>query len=341
MKSVQKLAFFGSMIAALQIPALAGVTVNSPANNAEIGSPFSLSANAVTCSSQTVGAMGYSLDNSTDTTIIKGDSVAASVASPTGAHTLHVKAWGEQGSVCLTDISVTVAAPNAAVATVALDAVSVSSIQSLGNWKAINDSVVGGTATGAMSVVNTPAMSGFTRKFVTSYSNYGGERYSVSFGDDTTATHFLYDAWVYLQGPSTSIANVEMDMNQVMPNGETVIYGVQCDGWYGTWDYTANKGTPQKPVDTWLHSKVPCNPRAWSTNSWHHVQISYSRNDSGTVTYQSVWLDGVQGSINATVPSAFALGWSPTLLTNFQVDSYTTASATSAVYLDNLTISRW
>jgi hypothetical protein len=41
-----------------------------------------------------------------------------------------------------------------------------------------------------------------------------------------------------------------MDMNQVMPNGQIVIFGFQCDGWSGTWDYTANKGTLEKPIDT-------------------------------------------------------------------------------------------
>ena len=42
--------------------------------------------------------------------------------------------------------------------------------------------------------------------------------------------------------------------------------------------------------------------------------------------------------INATVPSAFALGWAPTVLTNFQVDSFAPGSSSSTVYLDNLTI---
>jgi hypothetical protein len=54
----------------------------------------------------------------------------------------------------------------------------------------------------------------------------------------------------HLPSPSTSIANLVMDMNQVMPNGQIVIFGFQCDGWSGTWDYTANKGTLEKPIDT-------------------------------------------------------------------------------------------
>jgi len=59
-------------------------------------------------------------------------------------------------------------------------------------------------------------------------------------------------------------------MNQVMANGETVIFAVQCDG-YSTWDYTTNAGTPQNPVDQWLHSTAPCNPQNWTTNTWHQL----------------------------------------------------------------------
>jgi hypothetical protein len=161
----------------------------------------------------------------------------------------------------------------------------------------------------------------------------------VAFGDDTSSTNFFYDGWVYLSGSASNIANLEMDVNQVMPNGQSVLFGLQCDGWEGTWDYTANTGTPTQPTDEWVHSSAACNPRYWSANTWHHVQASYSRDGAGNVTYQSVWLDSVEAPINATAPSAFALGWSPVLLTNFQVDGLETGSST--VYLDNLTISRW
>ena len=145
------------------------------------------------------------------------------------------------------------------------------------------------------------------------------------------------------------VRNVENDyrvnsarrLNQVMANGQTVIIGFQCDGWSGTWDYTANKGTPEVPVDTWIHSKAGCNPHQWSTNTWHHVQVSYSRDDSGNVTYKAVWFDGAESVLNATVPSAFALGWAPTLLTNFQLDGYLATSGTATAYVDDLTVYRW
>lgn len=301
-------------LATLAIPAAAAVTVASPANDAVVASPFNLSANASACSSQNIAAMGYSLDNSADTTVVNSSSVNAQVQAATGPHTVHVKAWGNKGATCVTDVAISVQ-PVTTVLTSApvipSNAVSVSSIQTLESWHAIVDSGASGSATGSTSLENSPSMSGNARKFATAYSNYGNERYSASFGDDTTSTNFLYDAWIYVTSPSSSIANVEMDINQVMANGQTAIFGFQCDGWTGTWDYTANGRSPQNPKDTWLHSSTSCNPRDWKDNAWHQVEVSYSRDTAGNVTYKSVWFDGVESVINATVPSAFALGWGP------------------------------
>jgi hypothetical protein len=337
---IKKSLLLSSLLATIAVPVMASVTVNSPANGAQVGSPFTLSATAGSCSSQNVAAMGYSLDNSTDTTVMSGTSVETSVTSGAGAHTLHVKAWGNKGASCVIDVAITVGA-SAATSMIPSDAASNSGLQILSNWVGINDSASTGSSSGWSSLMNSPSRSGNARKFVSNYSNYGDLRFETSFGDDTASTNFLYDAWIYLPYPSTSIANLEMDVNQVMSNGETVIFGFQCDGWSGTWDYTANKGTPEKPVDTWLHTNVGCNPRQWSTNTWHHVQVSFSRDDSGNVTYKAVWFDGSESALNVTAPSAFALGWAPTLLTNFQIDGSLGSSGTAAAYLDDLTISRW
>jgi hypothetical protein len=192
-----------------------------------------------------------------------------------------------------------------------------------------------------MSMADSPSLSGKALELNTTYSNYGGELYYAFFGADEAAKHFAYDGWVYLTDSSASIAIIEMDMNQVMPNGQTVIFGIQCDSWTGTWDYTANAGTPTAFVAHWVNSSAPCDVRAWAHNTWHHVQASYSRDDYGNVTYESVWLDGNEQKINATVPSAFTLGWAPALVTNFQVDSLDSGTSSSTVYLDNLTVSRW
>jgi len=331
-----------------------GVSVSEPANNSTVSSPFGLDATSTSCSSQPISAMGYSLDSNPSTAIVYSTSVAASVTAGGGAHVLHVKSWGNQGAACDTDVNVTVsgsgsassgsssAAPSGGSGPyVPSNAVSVSNIQAFGNWVSVFDPGTSGLATGAMAMAGSPSLSGNSLEFYTTYQWYGGELYYASFGDDTTSSNFVYDGWVYLNSSSGSIANLEMDMNQTMWNGYTVIFGFQCDGWSGTWDYTENAGTPAAPVDQWVKSSASCNPRTWAQNTWHHIQVSYSHDGYGDVNYQSVWLDGNQQPINATVNSAFALGWAPALVTNFQVDSIAPGWSSSTVYLDNLTISRW
>lgn len=269
-----------------------------------------------------------------------GGSIQTPVSAPTGTHTLHVKAWGSLGASCDQDIPVAVTdsgSPENSL--VPADAVTVSNLQTSGSWQAAHDPVTGASSSGSMNMVGSPSLSGHARQFNTSFSNFGGEIYDIAFANDPNPTNFFYDAWVYFASSANNIANLEMDMNQVLDNGQTIIYGFQCDGNSGTWDYTANQGTPSNPNDTWVHSHAPCNVQNWGKQQWHHIQISYSRDDSGNVTYHSVWLDGVEAQINATVPSSFALGWTPTLLANFQIDGI--GSGSNTVYLDKFSISRW
>jgi hypothetical protein len=157
---------------------------------------------------------------------------------------------------------------------------------------------------GDTTFVRFPAENGNSRQLAAASSVYGGERYEVYFGDDITSTKFFYDTWVYLASPSIDVANIEMAMNQPMKNGQTVIYGFQCDGWSSISEYTEDPGTPSNLVDDWVHSKLTCNPHPWSTNTSHHVQVSYSRDDPGNITDNSVALDRIHPEINATMPSA-------------------------------------
>jgi hypothetical protein len=314
-----------------------GPSVASPVNGSSLTSPFKLSASASGCSGQPVSAIGYSVDSSTYTSTVKDSTLDTSVTIGTGGHTLHVKSWGNAGAACDTNVAVNV---TGTADFVPGGATNLGNIQTIG-WSAVKDSATGGSASGWTNVVGSPSRTGAARQFVSSYSHYGGERYSAWLGDDTNAVNFLWDGWVYIQNSGSDIANLEMDLNQVMANGQTVIMGFQCDGWSNTWDFTVNGGSATSPKDEWVHSGAYCNPRAWGVNQWHHVQIRYTRSNSGWVTYNYVTLDGNQKNINVTAYSAFALGWRPSIATNFQVDGATSGSSGSHVFLDDLTISRW
>lgn len=171
-----------------------------------------------------------------------------------------------------------------------------------------------------------------------SYWHYGGEIYHLTFGNDRYATHFVYDTYIYLDDP-TQVQNLELDINQVMPNGKTVIFGTQCSSISKTWDYAYQ--TSNKPH--WHATNIPCNPRNWAAYKWHHVQIAMHRTSSGVVTHDWVSFDGATHYFdNATASAALSLGWSEgELILNVQVDGENSGSGSIKAYIDKLTVLRW
>ncbi len=210
------------------------------------------------------------------------------------------------------------------------------------NWEWNHDPGTPGSSSGStVYPVSDPSMDNAARKFYFTYTDGGGEIYHLSFGKDTTATHFVYDTYIYLANPP-QVENIEMDMNQVTSDGRTVILATQCAGGSKTWEWTLIKTVNGKKGTHWLPSNIPCNPKTWTANTWHHVQIATHRDDAGNVTHDWISLDGVTSNFqNAVGPSAENLGW-PTgdLLLNFQVDGQGSSGAIT-VYIDQMTIDRW
>ena len=205
------------------------------------------------------------------------------------------------------------------------------------DWEWNHDPGTPGSSTGSTAYpISSPSMDGAARKFYFTYSGSGGEIYHLSFGNDTTATHFVYDTFIYLTDPS-QVENIELDMNQVTSDGRTVILATQCASGSGTWEWTAvtNGGTH------WHASNIPCHPKTWAANTWHHVQIATHRDDAGNVTHDWVSLDGTMSNFqNAVGPSAESLGWATgDLLLNFQLDGAGSGSITA--YIDEMAVYRW
>ena len=339
MKILRSLSLACSILIAFALPAAAGIVVSSPANGAEVPSPFNLTMYAITCSGHTVTSVGYSFDSSSSTHAFAGQQMNGPVSAPGGWHVLHIKAWNDLGGVCVADVPIDVV--GGALSVIPSYAVKVSNIQALGNWTAIHDGGTTGSSSGWTGIQTSPSLTGDAREFATYFNYFGGERYSAQFDDNITSQNFFYDTWIYIADSADGFENLEFDLNQTMPNGQTVIMGFQCDSWIQRWDYAVNGGSPTAPWDTWLHSYAPCNVHAWGTNQWHHIQVYYSHNDSGWVTYHSVWLDGARQDLNFTVFSGYSLGWGPSIVTNFQIDGSSSGSTYGKVYLDEMTVYRW
>jgi hypothetical protein len=170
------------------------------------------------------------------------------------------------------------------------------------------------------------------------YSNHGGERWHLSFGNDGSSANFVLDTYVYLANPD-QVQNLELDLNQVMSNGETVIFGTQCSSVSNTWEYSyISSNAPH-----WKPSNIACNPRSWAANTWHHVQIGYHRDGNGYVTHDWVNLDGKQSWFsNANGWGGLWLGWAKgALLTNVQIDGNNSGSGSVTAYFHKMTIYRW
>jgi len=337
MKTLRALSIVLSFAILAAVPALAGVTIQSPSNDDQVSSPLKLSAWATSCSSKSVVTMGYSFDSSSDAAIFDGQSIDKSIDAPSGHHTLHVKAWSK-GSTCVADVKIDIVSGDSIIPS---DASSTSHLDSASGWRASHDDGGPGSSDGSMKVVSSPSVSGSSREFYTEFSHNGDERYSLSFSDDADATHFFYDVWVYLTSSKDHIGNLEFDINQTMRDGKTAMFGIICSGYSEHWAYTENAGSDSHPKPTHVtRNGAYCNPRDWSADKWHHLQAYVSRDDSGYIDYRSFWLDGTEFKIDKTVFGKYDLGWGRAINTQFQVDGLG-SSGHSTVYLSDLQISRW
>jgi hypothetical protein len=231
------------------------------------------------------------------------------------------------------------AAPAFAQFAIPSNAISSGDLSGSSRWFWSHDAGTPGSAVGSSQYpIASPSLDGLAREFSMSYSEKGGERFSLDFGTDTESTHFVYDTYVDIVNPA-ALSNLELDVNQVMANGKTVIFAFQCSGNAKAWEY--NTWGPSGPH--WHSTGLPCNPETWTANTWHHIQIASHRDSIGHVTYDWVNLDGTYKKIvGATGKGEVDLGWAPGALNlNFQLDGSNANSSSVQIYADKLTIYRW
>lgn len=342
------LAMFSGLM--LSRPALAAnVTVASPINGTHVASPIWVRAHNVGCDGLAPTAFGYSIDNSS--ILVRGvtryDVDATKVAIGAGAHTIHFKSWTTKGVCPVVNTTFTVGGSStgstgsgtpesSTVSSIPSNAIGSANLDGA-HWAYEQDAGVPGNAHGSTVYPATTPAYDDAREFYMTYAKHGGERWHISFAKDPNATHFIYDTYVYIVDP-TQVGNIELDMNQVMSNGATVIYGTQCSSYSKTWEFTTVSGGTH-----WHSSNIPCNPKNWAANTWHHIQIASHRNGSGDVTYDWVNVDGTHSVFkNATGYSAEQLGWAHgDLLINFQLDGANSGSGSITAFIHKMTIFRW
>jgi hypothetical protein len=328
-------------------PAFASnVTVASPLNGAHVSSPVLIRAHNIGCEGVPPSAFGYSIDNST--TLVRGETAydidVTKQLIAAGTHTIHFKSWTARGACPVVNSQFTVggaSAPAPASSSPAYgipaNAVSSGDLDGKGPWGQIHDGGTPGSSRGSSVYPASTPLYDDARKFYMTYSDRGGERWNLGVAHDAKATHFVLDTYVYLPTPS-QVLNLELDLNQSMANGETVILGTQCSGVTGTWEaaYTSGK------LDHWWSSSIKCDPRKWTANTWHHIQIAMHRDASGTLTHDWVNLDGAHYNWNYTRVSAHFLGWEPGVIdVQYQIEGANQTSGSVTSYIHKMTIYRW
>jgi hypothetical protein len=319
------------------------ITIASPVNGTHVSSSIWVRAHSVGCDGLRPHAFGYSIDNSRKTVwgVTAYDIDATKVSMSAGTHTIHFKSWTSNGICPVVNTTFSAASgtttPPPVSGLVPSDAVASANLEGAANWAYSQDAGMPGSARGSTVYPATTPSNDDGREFFMTYSKRGGERWHISFARDASATHFVYDTYVYLTDPS-QVANIELDMNQVISDGRTVIFGTQCSSYSKTWEYTTVSGGTH-----WKSSNIACNPKNWAANTWHHIQIASHRDSGGVVTYDWVNFDATHSDFkNATGDSAEALGWAKgDLLINFQLDGAATDSGAITAYVHKLTVLRW
>lgn len=343
------LAVFAGLVYA-QAALASNITIANPANGTTSSSPLWIRAHNVGCNGLSPTAFGFSIDSSSTTTMgnTAYDIDVTRYAIPSGTHSIHFKAWTKSGVCPVVTTTVNVAgsaagsppppsSPSTTSASIPSNAVASDDLDTLGNWAGEHDTGTPGSSKGSMAYPAITPLYDDAREFYMTYSDRGGERWHITFAKDPNPTHFILDTYVYVTNPD-QLANLELDLNQVISGGKTVVFGMQCSSYSGTWEYTYySSGFHWKP------SNVKCSTRSWAANTWHHIQVAYHRDSSGNVTNDWVSLDGSKSNFSgATVYSAQSLGWATgSLVMNVQMDGYTKTSGSVTSYFHKTTFYRW
>jgi hypothetical protein len=203
--------------------------------------PFGYAPITVGCDGLRPQAFGYSIDNSR--TIVSGvtayDIDATKVSMSAGTHTIHFKSWTSNGICPVVDTKFSTASgtpvPPPVSDLIPSDAIVSANLDVATTWPYSQDAGTPGSARGSTVYPATTPSGDDAREFYMTYSSRGGERWHISFAKDANATHFVYDTYLYFTDPS-QVANTQLDMNQVLADGRTVIFGTQCSSYSETWE---------------------------------------------------------------------------------------------------------
>jgi hypothetical protein len=339
-------------LCALALPAVAGVTVTSPSNGANVGTSvhFVASSSSPSCA-KGVSAMGIYTSPGVLAYVVNGAKLDTSLTLASGTRYPVVQEWDNCNSSSKVQLTLNVGGTPTNYGS---GGKTFYNLQHSNGWTGYallppnfpicsTCSANGTQAKWSWSPnVTSPSMDGMTTK-----TTYGGG--TTQWGDILWNNHligdfssqglpdfsktlapslhnFTYDVYFWIGNASDS-QGLEFDINQFV-NGKSYIWGHECrvDGGH-EWD-TWNNGQQK-----WVPSGIPCNPKS---NAWNHLTIQVQRTSDNHLLFKSITLNGYTGTLNR-YDSPTPTNWYG-ITVNYQIDSdyYKTPYS---VYIDKFTFS--
>lgn len=327
-------AFFGLSLTAAAV----NVTVTQPGNNQQVGSPFTLTANA--SSNYRITGWHVYLDGNTAYTAGAVNSINASISAGTGTHQLVTRAWDSSGNYGTVTQTITISGGGGGgggngLPTPPGGAIWFTNIEDRGNWHWCHDpGCAGGSGQGSYWMAQSqgsPSRGGSSTEFYNS-GVWANALWWQKVGAHDSVHNLLWDFWVYLDSNSQhSAQSLEYDAFQFV-GGYNYMIGSQCNYGAGKWD-TWNEGTGH-----WEHTAITCNK--FSANTWHHIQWYVTTNTSNhTYTYHTLVVDGQSYAVNIT-HSAKNLNWGDNLGVQWQLDVNSSGQGYHE-WIDNASLAVW
>ncbi len=311
------------------------VTVSTPLNSSDVGSPFNLIANA--SSSHPITGWVVYLDGHSVYTAGQTNSINTHISASTGGHQLVTRAWdssGAYGSV-YEEITVTSGGGGGGLPTPPPTAIVFNNIDERSHWNwCHSSSCAGGSGNGAYwmsQYQRDPSRDGSSMEFFNS-GVWANALWWQKLGANNGVHNFLWDFYIWVDDSSQhGTQALEFDAFQFV-HGYNYMIGSQCDYGRGVWD------TWDEVSGHWMPTSIACHK--FSPNTWHHIQWYVTTNtNSHQYTYVTLVVDGQGTSPNITRNARY-LGWSDNLGVQWQLDVNATGQGYHE-WVDNATLTIW
>ncbi len=302
----------------LAAAATVSVTVTSPGNGSQVGSPFTLTASA----SSHYAIVGWHVYVDSNDVYSGGatNHISPSINASAGRHQVVIRAWDSSGAYGSVTEEITVTSGGGGGGNGLPDpppgAIVFNNIDDMSGWNWCNaSSCSGGSGNGTYWMAqhqNPPSRDGSSTEFYNSGVWENGLWFK-KLGANDNVHNFLWDFYFQVDDASLNNAQaLEFDVFQFV-HGYNYMIGTECN-----YDGGAVWDTWNEVTGHWIHTGIPCHK--FSANTWHHIQWYMTTNTNNhTYTYVTLVVDGNSTPVNITQPTK-NIGWSDNLGAQFQMD---------------------